>query len=676
MQAPEQSRGAYRWVLVMLVLALGLSLSWNFRTLDPATEDKAERVVVWPAQNQTGNADLQWLSLGMMSLLHQHLQEAGLEMVSTTAVLAQRETGDSAFSPEHQQMLHRTEGAAHFVELEITAHGNQYSVTGRLTEDSTITTLPTFGADAPAAAVRRLGQHLAQTLNPQITLRNPQESSGDAFLDQVFARGMYEQLSGNLERARDLLEVAANAQPDTFAPNYQLAVVMRALGEHGEAKALNERLLDQALTARRSLHIAQLSNELGILADLGGRLDESATHYEEGLNWARQGHHHQHRAILLVNYAILMRATGEPQRAQEYLGLATAAYQAAGVELLPGDLYITSGNTSADSGDLDQAQDHYQQALANYRAANRRKGEALALSNLSWAAERLGDYDASTAYLEQSETLRAEIGDEPGLVKIKVRRADLLFTLGRYDEAVALAAEIKAHPYARTEPRIYAVALNYDAFTALQRGSAAEAIAHFEEAIAIEADTGHTFGHVRALLGLAQTYLSRKQFEQAESALDAVTPMLANGNLADFALKHQSISARLAYLRGDQEQAQQMLRDTADQARTAGNSARLATVALQMAEWSLQRKDLAGVEQWVGIASDAAPNRGQVLFAQAEMAALQGDWQRSEASLTQAMPLIGQWCRNRAQTLQALIQERPATVADKLLGQRSCEADL
>ncbi|CAN0599654.1 unnamed protein product, partial [Laminaria digitata] len=161
---------------------------------------------------------------------------------------------------------------------------------------------------------------------------------------------------------------------------------------------------------------------------------------------------HRTHASLWVNHAVAERGLGRPEAAAESLGRARSAYSDAGVEVINADFYIALGNTRADSGDVTGAASAYRQALDNARLRDTPGVEGTALSNLSWAAERLSDYEAAESYLIESENLRRRIGDDVGLIRSKIRRANLLFHRGRLNDADAVAEAVLQDSYALTEP--------------------------------------------------------------------------------------------------------------------------------------------------------------------------------------------------------------------------------
>ena len=616
------------WVMLTLALALTLSVTWNLRRdLFMSEATQAGLVAVLPVANLTGQAEMEWLALGMMSLIDTQLKEADIVTLASRIVLQEVAEGSHELTAESHDLLSKSYGLAQTVRLQVTEQGGQYEASGSYGDATARFELPSYGGATVAEALRRMGDHLVRVLSPKQTVQMDVPSVGDAFADQVYARGMYELLSGNLKRAKELLTVAANAYPKSFWPNYELNVVLRKLGEFDAAKNRNLTWLKRSEAAEATVQVAVVSNELGVIFDLTGDLDAAEQSYLRGLDWATRGEHHERKAVLLINYAILERARANPLRARELLGRAMTAYADAGVELIPGDFYITMGNASADAGDYNDAKAQYQTGLAHYRQAKRVRGEGLALANLSWVSEHLGDYAAAHAYLDQSESLRERIEDVPGLLKVKARRADLYYARGRLSEVLALAQEIEQHPYAQQEREVLTNAWNYRAFVALEQAEYAQALALFKRAHAMDLEDGRVYGQVRAELGEVRALLGLADLAEARLLLARVLDSTGAQKIPEFALQAEGLVAEVAWREGDEEAAIETTKRAIEAARLKNNAHQIGLLAAQLARYYDELEQVEQVAAWVGVGVDALPNHGQVQLAQARLARARGQKQ-------------------------------------------------
>ncbi len=657
---PSRSSHWERVVIGMLALALALSIGWNLREQSVAPV-AIDRIAVLPLHNRTGDAELSWLSLGMLGLLQAQLTEADVPVVTAQAIMSDVPEPVADVTDELLERLALTRAARIVVDVGVVQTGTEYATAGHYYESGQRYELPSFTGESPSAAVRTLGRHLIEMLNPRVTSVDVEYASGDLFVDQAFARGMHEMLSGNIESAKDLLQVAVNGKPDAFWPAYELAIAIHNLGDLADAERRLEALLNEGRVLEEAKYIAVTSNQLGIIHDLTGDLDQSEAHYVEGLEWAERAGLHERRAVLLINYAILERARARPVAARELLGRALSAYQDAGIELLPGDFYLTLGNTAADAGDYSGARDQYRQALNNYRAMTRTRGEGIALSNLSWASEQLGDYEASFQYLEESAALRERIGDRVGVLRSKVRRADLLYALGRLDEVLVLVDAVAADDYVQKEQEILATAFRFRAAVAADREAHADALALYREALAIDEAGGRVRAVCEARLGAARALIALERPGEARHELDILTDVADERSLPNVALKIMQVQADLDLAGGDVAAAIATLKNAADEARVQANTRDLALIATDLADVYFAAGDLENLESWVGVALDAHPVHGRVKLAAAQLAYLKGDSTRVRELVVEAQELMGERIEVEGRSLLARLEAQAGT---------------
>jgi len=539
----------------------------------------------------------------------------------------------------------------------VTAVGEEFRTDATLFDHGQRVLVPSFTGDSPSAAVRALGRHLTGLIRPELPDARFAIASGDPFVDQAYARGMHEQLSGNLARSRDLLQVAADAAPEEFWPSYELALVTRRLGDLADAEARHQALLERARSMNEPLQVAVLSNELGIIHDLNGDLEQSELHYLEGLDWASRAGLHERRAVLLVNYAILERARARPVAARELLGRALTAYHDAGIERLPGDFYITLGNAAADAGDLAGAMAHYRQALENFRAASRPSGEGIALSNLSWVSAELGDLAAATQYVEDSLALRERIGDQVGVLRSKIRKADLFYELGRFDAVLAVIDEVLAADYAQDEPEILSTAYRFRGAVAADRGELNESATWFRQALDLDERDGRVRGVCEARLGLVRSHIGRGELDAAARELDVLLAEAEARSLSHIRLEALQQQAHLLTRRGEQEAVIDLLKGAVDEARRQADTKMLALLATELADIYFARGDQDSLSAWVGVALDVQPNHGDVKLAAAQLAIARKDTARAARLLGEAEGLLGERLRDKQRRLRTLIDQ-------------------
>lgn len=100
--------------------------------------------------------------------------------------------------------------------------------------------------------------------------------SRDPFVNELYARGMDEELSGNLTEPRDLFALAVKQDPEFFLARYEYPITVRYLGELDEAEPLLKELRTEAERLNQPRYIALVSNGLGVLHHFKGDLDATS----------------------------------------------------------------------------------------------------------------------------------------------------------------------------------------------------------------------------------------------------------------------------------------------------------------------------------------------------------------------------------------------------------------
>lgn len=609
----------HRWVIGCLALALSLSLAWNFRP-DPQPADFL-RIAVLPFANETQDESLDWTEIGLMGLVNSALVSGGLSTVPSAEVLRITPADRDETVPIPLERIARDSGAGQALVSRLRRAGEAYVVSGGLVGASSRTELPDFTADSPSVAAADFAQHVVETLRPGPAVAISEFRNADPFVSQAFARGLHAMISGSLATAQDLLEVAHAGAPQAFWPAYELAVVRQKRGELDLAAEDLSRLIEFGPVSGLAREQAYVRNAMGIIADLSGQLPEALDHYDVGIGVAVAHQMHDVRAKLFVNQALAQRALGQPELAAETLGRARSAYIAAGIDVIDADFFIALGNTRADSGDVNGARAAYREALDHARLRDTPSVEGIALSNLSWAAERLADYAAAESYLKESEDLRRRIGDIPGLLRSQVRRANLLFSRGQLSAADALASDILEDAYAAAEPDLLSTAQALRAEVALARGAVENAADWFERSLAVERAGGTRFGLLRAGLGLSRAMLAAGDPTAAREALARMrTDNAVDGHMAIYALRADRQEARILRAEGNVDAAIDTLLGAIEVARGSANQIELAHLSADLSALHLGTGEVDAARTWLGVASDAAPGDPEVLMAQVRLA--------------------------------------------------------
>ena len=652
----RDTRRRDRIVMVVLALALVLSVVWNFRPA-PQAGVAAGAVAVIPIHNATGDSSVDWISLGLTSLVNNHLEDKGLSVVSIAALrdgFAEEESLPLAEAIDDRLgWLAGAHGARFAVRSELDRAGSQYRLRSVLYRGTPwkAETLPLFLGDEPSHAARHLAAYLGRFLDEaEVPTTFVPLASGDPFADQAFARGMHEKLTGNIARAKELLEVSALSAADAFWPNYELAQSMYQLGDLDAALDRYLDLLVDALELENPAQIGVLCNGIGVIYDYRGELDEAERYYRLGIEWLERAGLHKRLATLYTNLGILERARVNPDAAEDAFELARGAFAAAGVEQLPGSFLVSLGNGAADGGNIEQARRYYADGLSAFRAARHPRGEGIALSNLSWASQQLGDYEAAEAYLQASFELRQRIGDQVGALRSRVRQADLAYERGRFDHADRLAVEIIDAPYASDEQEILATAKCIRGYVALDRADFPLARGFFEEALEIDRQGNRTYGELRAQVALSEVHVAAGDYQRAATVAASVQEHEKAAELPEFRFGAEVVAARVLLARGNAEQAKTALVQILDDTRDLDVARQRSKAAAVLAELLIEQQQLADAERVLAAAPELP---GEANLARARLALARDDDETADRLINALLARTGDRFALAAKKLRA-----------------------
>lgn len=223
--------------------------------------------------------------------------------------------------------------------------------------------------------------------------------------------------------------------------------------------------------------------------------------------------------------ALAEKGTSESLRAAlEAYERARALFDTAGELQLQGVALDNIGYMHDQLGDRTAALDAYNKALAFRRESGDRAGEALTLQGIGVVNIYLGNYDEALSRSEAVLTLAREMGDrsrEAGTLHniggIYWSTDEMQKALNHYERALAIWRETGEQPQ-------LASTLNNIGDVYRRLGEYDKALRHFEQALTIRRKAGNKRAEAHSLHTLGLTYLARNE---AQKALDNFTRALA-----------------------------------------------------------------------------------------------------------------------------------------------------
>ena len=299
---------------------------------------------------------------------------------------------------------------------------------------------------------------------------------------------------------------------------------LELLEESGEAAATRERhtehFLSLAETARRFL----LGREHGVWSR---RLDREHDNLREALRWARQSGDLRTglRIVGALSWFWWMHGyLGEGRRwAEEFLSEPIDDHPSSALARA-GALY-GAGELAFGQGDLAQAAELFEEALALYTKLGDDTGLAVVLVELGQVVRSQGDHDRAAALSERGLDLGRSLGDSKvaaialgTLGRVEHRRGDIEGAVARYEESLALFRELgQGWGSAYTLANL--------AVATLGRGDLDRALALNEESLSIYEELGDRSGMALVLTNLGDVARERGDEERAEGLYDEALAM-------------------------------------------------------------------------------------------------------------------------------------------------------
>jgi tetratricopeptide (TPR) repeat protein len=174
-----------------------------------------------------------------------------------------------------------------------------------------------------------------------------------------------------------------------------------------------------------------------------------------------------------------------------------------------------SGTTYHAIGDYDQALDYLQQSLSIKREIGDKAGEGSTLNNISQIYDARGDYDQALDYLQQSLQIRREIGDKKGEGTTLNNLSQIFQAQGDYDQALdylqqSLKIRREIGDKAGEGTTLNNLSQIYDA-----QGDYDQALDYLQQSLKIQQEIGDKAGEGTTLNNLSQIYDAKGDYEQA-----------------------------------------------------------------------------------------------------------------------------------------------------------------
>ena len=367
---------------VILVAAAGW---WLFA---PSAVSGEVKLAVLPVANETGDAELDWVRTGMMSLISRMLEAEGVPIVTERIILDlagnkpldELTRKDNAFG----DALHKTTGHTHTLAAEIRFEQGLYRLNYSFSGGEMRTVRRTIVGKEPT----RLAKDAVDTISSLVQTGPPPDEhmriiSDDDFLNEAYARAMSLAFEGNYEDASQLFAVIIEQDPTLFWPRYEYALTVRNLRDFETAERLLVEIVREQAEAGNLVLQAISTNGLGILYQNQRRNDEAIEAFNTVERLAREADKPNYIVTANVNLALVSRNVGRLDKAIEHIEAAHQALQSQDLSSFPGTFHNTYAGLLMRTGNLEEAERHSLAAIDAFELTGKRLYAAYAQSRLS-----------------------------------------------------------------------------------------------------------------------------------------------------------------------------------------------------------------------------------------------------------------------------------------------------
>lgn len=435
------------------------------------------RIAVLPVADRTGDPDLAWAGLGLMSYVNRLLAEgSSSDTVPARQSMAAAEKLPAEPSDGDLQAVREALGASHLVHATLERSGERLVLGYRVAHAQGISPPNSLTGEDATGLARELARAVISGLPGTGLRREFRSVSADPFVNEAYARGMALQLQGEIAKARDYFAVAVRQDPGLFWPRYELALTMRDMGELDAARDNLETLVERAAVSSDMQMRAAANNALAQVHWRQGEFGQADSAYLAAMEAARAMGDPAAESVILVNRGILARIQGDLQEARRHLAAALAATERTDTPDRA-SIYQSLGQVEWAAGELPLAMDYYRRAHDEFRAANDRRGMAASLNAMARVQRRLGQFADAETNMLAAYRVRRELGDYFGRFASLIALAELYVDQERWDEAAAHAERALALARQAADRSGMADALRARAAVALAAGDATAAAA-------------------------------------------------------------------------------------------------------------------------------------------------------------------------------------------------------
>ena len=542
-------------VPVFAIALVALLMAW-IRWEEP--QDAELRIAVLPVQNETGDARLDWVELGVLPLIDSVLEDGGVRRVDTRQVLSTIGRYSEAADPASQARVLKLNTSVDRVLIPrlFLADGGYRLEVSYVDSTSEAPDMVLQGADIPVLAVAA-GQTLSESLSRWQGAERAQRGlvTDDPFVNQAFARGLDARLRGQWEEAARFFDTVLAAAPELLQAKYHLTIVTRRMGDWDYTEQLYTELMEAARASNDRRMMATVQQSAGILAWRRGDIERAGELYEQALSVFLELGIESHIASAYGNLGILAATSGNFALAEERMLTALTHYMITGDRYNEAQTLKNIGQLLIDQGRPDASAEQLQKSLEIRRTLELPLEVAMTMNSLAEIDMARGHWPLALVKYKAVVKAAQEYHSPVMEARAYGDLSKVLCRLGRLEQARQFAADAQRIATELGSP-------TNQAFALLQQGRAEHHLSHWQRAVELFSqsfdlynDIDQPLGAELARIAKIESLIAAGRTDEAAELLDASVARVENSELKRLHAPLARARALLAEQRGDQDAA-------------------------------------------------------------------------------------------------------------------------
>lgn len=332
-----------------------------------------------------------------------------------------------------------------------------------------------------------------------------------------------------------------------------LARIHAHLGAVNEAESSYKQAINQAKS--ETLALAHVKSELGRHYSQNNQLKEALLTWQSALQDYQAIRQNDPVTRLYCDIATLYTRIGDGRLAVREYGEALLHLSTINDLGTRGVVLANVANGYSEYGDLDSAQDYFQEAISIAQKLETLREESIRRGNYGRLLAQLGKFAEAHKQLEQALAISAKQGDNL-LIAIQTANRALCYSLeGNYGRAESLYQEAVAHLDATNHSDWYEITHAHYADTLVLLGQIEPAHAIYEKVYQEAKNNHHIMAQIHGAIGLIEINLKTGNVDEASSLINEIDSIAKRAYFRRYILRLYQAQHQIYQQRGDQKQA-------------------------------------------------------------------------------------------------------------------------